>query len=268
MRKLLLLIVFLSLTQALPAEDVFVLGARSQGATLPGSTAFIRWDADTSFHNLGATEATIRRLGVSNGFFMVPGTKTEFSIPPGRSTTTAFEVGPLFPDATPLWITHFDVPPEVFVDSALLPALVDSAGAVPPTIQLIYGKTSLPVWRSLTPAHQRQVHTGISLGELPSHINVGVYNAGTSQAQAIVEVYRACDDRVIDARTVTVPPDTVIQFGGFDASLIFNGCPPERFGFYGLGYVIVTVDQPSLSFTSIVVDGQLPISGVQVSGGR
>jgi hypothetical protein len=113
------------------------------------------------------------------------------------------------------------------------------------------------------------VLTGLTLGDLNSHINIGIYNAGRDPASAVVEIHRACDGVVVDNRTVSVPVDTIQQFGGFAAIASSVDCPFNGVnGLNRLAYAVVTVNQPSLSYAAIVADGQLPISAVQVSSVR
>jgi hypothetical protein len=120
---------------------------------------------------------------------------------------------------------------------------------------------------------------GLALGALAAHINIGIYNAGLSSASATIEIHRACDGSTTNTRVVTIPPNTVQQFTGFaipDTSdpcgASFSGNPS---GIKGLAYAVVTVDQPSLTFGSILgfADVQtsnikdVPVSTTQVMPG-
>jgi hypothetical protein len=135
------------------------------------------------------------------------------------------------------------------------------------------GKTQLPVFRALVPASQRQVIRGLSIGDVAGHINVAIYNAGSNIASATIEVHRACDGAITETRNVVIGPNIAEQFNGFGIPETSNACAPldPSSGLSSLAYVIVTVDQPSLTFASILgsvsTTNNLPVSTIQVMPG-
>lgn len=97
-----------------------------------------------------------------------------------------------------------------------------------------------------------QVTLGTDLGERSTRINVGVYNGGSVTATAVIAVRRACNGTVVSSRTVTIAPNTIEQFGGFESGTS-DGCntpAPRAAGW--MRYVTVTVDQPSFSYVANV----------------
>ena len=104
------------------------------------------------------------------------------------------------------------------------------------------------------PANQPQVHLGTDLGVKDARINVGIYNQSQSVANAHIEVRRSCDNSVVDARDVQVPPDALIQVGGLRKGLDTCLSNPTTQGW--LRYTVVTVDQPSMTFAT-AISGQL-----------
>lgn len=76
-------------------------------------------------------------------------------------------------------------------------------------------------------------------------MNVGIFNAGPETASATIELRRFCDDVVVDSRTLSVPPNTLVQTNGLLTGADAPGCPPpdplKR-------YTVVTVSQPSLVY--------------------
>ena len=105
-------------------------------------------------------------------------------------------------------------------------------------------------------ASGRQVHLGTDLGGPDSRINVVIYNSGDAPANATIAVRRTCDDGLADERTVTIPPNTVVQASGLrpgDAvSCLGSSSEPWT------RYAVVTVDHPSLSFVSNVTEERAP----------
>src|SRR4029077_6232298 len=88
---------------------------------------------------------------------------------------------------------------------------------------------------------------------------VAIYNAGQQPALASIEVRRACDNSVVDNRTVTINPNTIIQVGGLTTGT--NDCTiGTRTTNFAL-YPVVTVDQPSFSIVSTLTDAQQQAPG-------
>jgi hypothetical protein len=99
-----------------------------------------------------------------------------------------------------------------------------------------------------------------------SHVNVWIYNGGSTAATAHVEVRRQCDDAVIQEVTVDVPPKSSVSAAGLAGD--FRGCrvpTSPRAWSGGSIYTIVTVDQPSLSLVSSVANTQIPKALVSVN---
>lgn len=146
-----------------------------------------------------------------------------------------------------MWILHLDVPSGVVVESRNEFYLVFTnyvpAGFPPAPL----GKVSMPVFRELESAGKDQIHLGTDLSGNSSRANVGVYNASSETATAVIQLRNACDDAVVDSRTVSVPPNTVVQIGGLHS--ISSSCNVN--GIRGWArYTIVNVSQPSITFVS------------------
>jgi len=118
----------------------------------------------------------------------------------------------------------------------------------------------MPVTRELVTRGLPQIHLGTDIGGNAAGMaddgrtNVGVFNAAAAVATATVELRRSCDDVVVERRTATIPPNTIVQLNGF--SSIFQGCTAINTGAYE-SYVVVTVDQPSFSYV-ITLSNQRP----------
>jgi len=69
----------------------------------------------------------------------------------------------------------------------------------------------LPVNRALTAPAEKQVHLGIEIGAEGTYTNIGVFNAGTVPATAVFETFQACDDALIDAQQLSIPPNTLCK---------------------------------------------------------
>ncbi len=152
-----------------------------------------------------------------------------------------------------MWVAHVDIPPGIFVESRdelYVGTGVPEIGALP------RGKVSMPIFRELTPAGSA-LHLGTDLGGNTSRINVVIYNAGSDAAVATVEVRRICDNGLADARTLMVPPNTVLQVTGLTIGA-GNGCPEPGVKPWAR-YTVVTVSQPSLSVVSNVNENIQPI---------
>jgi hypothetical protein len=114
---------------------------------------------------------------------------------------------------------------------------------------------------------------GLSIGDVPGHINVAIYNAGSNMASATIEVHRACDGAITETRNVVIAANFVQQFTGFAIPESADACAPldPSAGTSRLAYVTVTVDQPSLTFASIVgsvaTTNDQPLSTIQVMPG-
>lgn len=86
-------------------------------------------------------------------------------------------------------------------------------------------------------------------------------------ATARIEVRQHCNDAIIDARTVTVPADTLLQVGGFRTTE--ETCPPYMPNTLGgppaALYTVMTVDQPSISFVTNLANREIPTTSITVT---
>lgn len=142
--------------------------------------------------------------------------------------------------------------------------IYQSYGGAPPRL-FLFGRTSLPVFRSLAAPNNPQVHLGADLGGLPSRINVGIYNASQdATATARIELRSACNDTLLQSRIVSIPPNTIHQFGGFGAHVFCERRFGSSAGTDFAMYVVVTVDQPSLSYVAALRNDELPEIGTVI----
>jgi hypothetical protein len=260
------LVVAVMITAPASAADLYVVQGDAQGQVIPAGGERITWTTDAFFYNRGASSARIRLLGVSNGGLQ-PGTSTELNVAPQRTATLSASLltvlwRPLNSD--PLWVLHLDVPETVLTDDELFIGAVSLSTPFFNTYK--YGKVRLPVYSSLVPANQLQVHLATNLGGIPSHANVAVYNAGPLAATAVIEIHRHCDDATIASSAVTVASDTIMQFTGFPA--VAAACNDDTTAPIGGVYVLVAVDQPSFSFVSNVANNDTPMTSIAVSAGQ
>lgn len=259
--------VVFSMAPVARAADVYVLDMAARAQRLPDSCTALFWDADTLFYNTGNSMATVSLIGISNGLGNSDRSQPAAATIPGgsilslRANTRWWEGA----DAG-LWLYHLNVPDGVVVDGEMLPSRDTSfCPGAPRTLQS-FGKERLPVFRSLVPSGSKQSIRGLTLGDLPAHINVGIYNAGPVSANATIELRRACDNAVVETRLVNVAADSVQQFTGFQVPSSSACALATDFGgvsgLNGLGYVSVTVDQPSLTFASVVSTADVPVSSI------
>jgi hypothetical protein len=214
------------------------------------------WGDVLTLFNTTNAPVTVRVLGISNGS---PGTSTpdHLDLPPGVVVQANLALkGAWEPVARPfgnVWMMHLDVPDGVVIESRN--EMFDSyiCNASPAELGSL-GKVSLPIFRDAVPANQQQVHLGTDLGSKNVRVNVGIYNQAQVIANAHIEVRRSCDNAVVDSRDVQIPADTVLQVTGLQNGLsVCSGTPATQ---DWLRYTVVTVDQPSMTFTS-VISGQL-----------
>jgi hypothetical protein len=159
--------------------------------------------------------------------------------------------------ASTVFVAHLDVPDGMFVSSR---AEVDDSSDACPSGELktrTLAGLALPVVRALTPPRVLQYHLGIdagtddcpssSCGAASARITIGIYNGGAADATAIVETRRGCDDKIMERRVVSVPSNTVLQFGGFPSDT--SGCSGVNRKTSGSSiYAVVTMDQPGFSY--------------------
>lgn len=230
------------------ASETWVFRFSSQTRAISTS-----WHDDLIFHNPTGQDATVNLVGMSNGGSL-PSDQPSILVPAGRTVSLQNLFGVWIPaQDVPLWIVHVEAPDAIVVVSrGGAHGECPSPCGAPPNPFPTLGTFSMPVFQSLVPVGQEQIHIGADLGAEPSRINVGIYNAGASTATATVAVYQACDDTLLESRTVAVPADSAAQFGGLGAAK--TQCDVTRGINIWLRYLIVTVDQPSVSYVFNVAD--------------
>lgn len=248
----LVFIVVLFLTRVGAAAPAHVIRFNAGGPR--GECNFVEWRDVLTFYNRSQNPLVERVLGISNG----PPLRIDpdrIDIPPGAVVSAdAVLLDAWRPrSGTSLWVMHLDIPEGIVVESGdqLFLRYMCSLG-IPAGALLADGKASMPVFRAATPASEPQVHLGTDLGSKKARVNVGIYNQGQITAKAHVEVRRACDGSVVDSRDVTVPPDSILQFTGLAMELRSYTCPQSSLAFGQ--YVVITVDQPSMSYALAISD--------------
>lgn len=216
------------------------------------------WRDEVLLYNTLATPATVRLLGVSGG--LVPAdAPTEVVVPPRQvvslDAATGFRWRPEPRSRNyQMWAVHLDVPAGVVIDSRNA-FNYEWLGCVSPHTSETYplGKVSLPVYRAMVPANVAQSSIGTDLGNRTERLNVTIYNAGAAEAHATIEVRRGCDDSLADERTVAIPANSVVQVTGLKPGAATCGVWTPVRGIAGhVRYTTVTVDQPSVSYVSVI----------------
>ncbi len=238
------------------ASDVYVL--QGSADTPIDGCQFYGWRGAVLLHNASSADAIVTLLGFGNTP-PLPGVTRQFRVEAGR-TAAAPNTWTPSPQSPTLWVLHLDIPTDVTIEGRIEIKTENCVG--PPSSFPDRGKLSFPVYRDLQPSNVTKVHLGTDLASTSARNNVAVYNGGTVNAHAHVEVHRACDDQVIDRRDVDIEPSAVLQVTGLTAN-------PDVGCLSGGGsaiaayttYVTVTVDQPSLSWVSTLANSK-PISVV------
>ncbi|HEV7426396.1 MAG TPA: hypothetical protein VGQ46_08505 [Thermoanaerobaculia bacterium] len=238
------------------AAPAHVIRFTAPDAHRAGSCDTMGWGDVLTLFNTTNVPVTVRVLGISNG---TPETTApdHIDLPPGVVVQANLVLGaawqPRGSQSGNVWMMHLDVPDGVVMESRN--EMFDTYVCNAQRVELgSLGKVSLPIFRDAVPANQPQVHLGTDLGSKIARINVGIYNQAQVIANAHVEVRRSCDNAVVDSRDVQIPADTVLQVTGLQQGHSFcSGTPATQ---VWLQYTVVTVDQPSMTFTS-VISGQL-----------
>jgi hypothetical protein len=246
-KAILLVLGWLTFIGAAQASDAYFVRFNAIGGN-NGEIA-VDWRDDVLLYNTTAAPLTVTFLGVSNGAVQT-NLKPAVAIPAHRTVSlngSYLVTDSWFPvPAQTLWILHLDIPAGVVAESRDQFSLryLSLAGS------LALEKVSMPIFRDVVAAAQVQVHLGTDLNGTASRENVGVYNAGAVPATATIEVRRACDDKLLDSRSVEVPSDTVVQIGGLN-TITPASCPDSSIP-DGARYTTISVTQPSLTFVSNV----------------
>jgi hypothetical protein len=245
--KVLTLVAIVSIagTRRSPAVEAYVIGFLAESSVAYGSCSLIFWTPDLILHNAGTQDARVRLLGLSNN--IQPSLTTEIVVPSHRTRSGLHLLGQIPGGQLPfLWVAKLDIP-EGIVAQSRVEASPSDCGHTRPPEPPSYGAFSLPITRSLTPPNSTKVHLAADLGSQNTYVNVGVYNASVEPAHATVELRQACDDALLDQRTIAIPGNTIVQLGGLDGPL--TSCETgATLGSAWVRYVNVTVDQPSLSY--------------------
>ena len=231
------------------AVDDVPAGAQPSPSASPSATATPSPSA-TSSKKPSATSSKKPSATSSKSASKKPSASASASPTAGTTAADGDDDGSAQPDPTDsdLWVARFDAPDGVLVSSrGGLDSECPSPCGSPPNPFPNLGAFTMPVFRSLTPAGARQFHFGADLGTQASRSNVGIYNGGVAAGTATIALYRACDDALLGVRTVSVPANFALQVGmaGDDAAA---GCSDQSKLNTWLRYVIVTMDQPSLTY--------------------
>lgn len=260
------------------ARDVYVVRFNTvrELAFYAPPCGYLSYQDHLVFYNAGPTEATVQLLGVSNGTatnpraLKVPAGKARSSDSPlggGNAATSSWA-----PNPQPLlWVAHLDVPDRVQVISKLWVVTSEpiSCNAFPVPPGRAHTGARMPVAQTLTPAGVPQVHLGTDIGSSDLRLtadsgrtNVGIYNAGSVAASAVVELRRACDGGLVASQAATIPANSIVQLVGF--SSVFQGCTTIDTAAFE-SYVVVAVDQPSFSYAVTLSNDRPPFAPLGTS---
>ena len=120
----------------------------------------------------------------------------------------------------------------------------------------------MPLFTRLAAPGELQRHLGTDLGATSVRLNVGIYNAASSAANATITVTQPVCART-SVTTVSIEPDTFTQFA---VSVAPCGGPSNENSF--AAYTSVVVDQPSLSMVSVLANGVPPSVTTAVTTGN
>jgi hypothetical protein len=212
------------------------------------------WFDEIRIHNAGAAIEPFRVVEASNGvtFPVVD----PLPIPPSRTILPDLE-GLSF--EVPMSVFHLDVGDDVIVSSRLALLIPPDITTPPPTPVL--GAVPLPVFRELFPAGTEEILLEADLEDLPSSVNLALFNAGSVEAHALVEVMSACDDRIVASETIAVPANFIGLFP-LGSPVSCNAATP---GFPGPTYLRVTLDQPGFAVAAVGANGPNPEIDVAIS---
>ncbi len=211
---------------------------------------------DLIFHNTTDQDAVVRLLDVSNGA-IAPGDLREIAVPAGKTVSMWNHWGVWEPDPlSEFWVVHVDVPDGILVTSrGGAKSQCPPPCAAPPNPLPDLGAFTMPVFRSLVPAGTPQVHMGADLGTKAARFNVGLYNAGSTTATATISVYQACDDALLERHALTIAANMAVQPSGIGSVKTSCGDTDVPGRNPWLRYVVVVVDQPSVSYVINVAEG-------------
>lgn len=265
LKRILLLVFMMVCVRTADASDRYLVQGEALGPAVSQNDQ-LWWTTDANLVNRGSTDEVVTVRGISNGG-STNGIRATVVIPAGRSASLkGLRAWATAPNA-PLWIVHLDAPESVVVEGILSIGTKDISLLGPLTDRHTrFGTTQLPVYRSFVPAGERQVHVGTDLGgEISTRVNVGVFNAGTSTASALIEFRQHCDDALLASTSVSVAPNTLVHLPGLGATAL--NCPsgqdPLFLGARGI-YTMVSVDRPSISFVSVLANTLTPSNSISI----
>lgn len=254
------------------AEEVYVVRFQAPGPLVEPPCGYLGWHDHLVFHNSTSQEASIRLLGVSNGNRR--NDAIDLPISPGRTSSVSGTALSWNPNTSAtLWINRLEVPIGTFMTSRLEATIGVGAPCPISTERRVVVALPFPVFRALTPPNVKQFHLATDVGSdrtgspANARLNVGIYNASASRANAKIEMRRGCDDSLVASGSMVIEPNTIVQVPNVRA---WSGRPPDlgsscsalgtpyRAFDYNL-YAIVVVDQPSLSY-AVSVSNELPIN--------
>ena len=251
----LILLSFYGASLATGAE-VYVLRFRTDVMYFDPPCLLVGWRDELLFRNVTSGDVTVRNLSTTSGAANPPG---PLVIPAGRTVSTLADgnISRLGGDpfGFQLLVNRLDVPDGVVLASRAglygPPATCPSA---PPATVHEFGSFPLPVFRSLVPAGQPQVHLATDLGVHRRHSNVIIYNAGATAATARIEVRVGCNDSLLQTILVGIGSGAVTQVGGIRDDPSATTCLGGGLTTDFTRYMVVTVDQPSFSHVLTVSD--------------
>ncbi len=244
----------------LHASDVWVL-RNHDSVQIAGSCSALETRDELLLQNTKAADASVVVRGISNGTEVDAGAVV--TVPGGRTMTIDYARPMWFTHdpAAKWWAVHLDVPEAVVIASALDLGTTNCSVPQPPTFAPNRGQVALPVFRALVAANVAQRHLIADAGTRDATVAAIVFNAGSSSGSAHVQLFRACDDTIIDERTTLLAANSANTISlplkvGCDTparTVLANG-----FSYYA----IVTVDQPSLSLVISTANVASPMSDV------
>jgi hypothetical protein len=269
------------LCEAASAREIWVVRFNTVPPELdPPCQPFVTWHSNLMFHNTTAAQLEVRPLSVTGG--SLPPNARALVVPAGATVSirgrTDFDLH-WDVEGFGLWVNRLDVPDGIVVSNRGETGISDPPPGPPPCggIPAIYAGYPVPVRSDLVAASVSQYHLGVdtagptqgsSTGD--SRINVGVFNAGVSAANVLVQVRCSAGspsvpppDPVVESQQIVVEPNSIVQTQ-LVASTLVLGCP-VAIGLPSPWHVVVRSDQPGFSYAGGVANGTLPKLPVSMS---
>jgi hypothetical protein len=255
-------LILLSLVVVVRGEDAYFLRMNAFGRPLDTSGCVrAQWLDDVLLYNTNPAESSV---GIVAATYPIPQPSVPLFIAvPARSSRSLNEsvvgVSPASTDR--IGVLHLNLPPGVIATSRMLFYSAQNqplpAGCPvvfsPPAFGAVAGSsTTLPIRHGFAAPNAAQIHVGADLAGISARISVVIYNGSNSAARASVAVERGCGG-LTDSRVVDVDPQSVLQVMGLstdDDRPCGFGNPAEL-----RRNVIVTVDQPSMSWVTMTQQG-------------